>query len=605
MKKKNFLLLGLALIATSLSWAITPKPVTFGSLKPLWSTANNEGYMTWGDIDNDGFKDVFSTSKDGAFLYKNNGNGTFTELQAGYFKALQLSMALFIDIDNDGYLDLIAVGKKSGTATLIVYKNEEGVFVEDTALSAQLAAGAVSNNENRHYGRMMQAVDFDNDGWTDLIISGYNPSGSSFTRIFKNVEGSFVMQTGNVPGYALGDFAEFRGGSVHVGDVNRDGYADIFLVGYINPIAATPAIGAGYAAHLYINNGDGTFTKSNEAFSGSEIGGTIFADINSDGYDDIVEILYWPIGCNNAYINNKNNTFTKTTGIGLINAGNETSFTVGDINNDGLLDFIIIDQPTLGPGNIFYNNGTSTPSFTNASIASSATSGFKRGMNPNLVDVDGDGNLDYSVGGVGMGNWTSGYAINLLGTGIDANKAPTAPTTFEVEYTDGKYILSWDEGDDDTTPVAALRYNVFAEDKENGMVYMYAPADLTTGRLKTGGDIVPLIKATSFEWNLPEGKYTFGVQAIDLADAASAFITLNPTGINPVNKNVVRVSAGNKTIEIENMLSTATSYTVLAVSGQVVAMGVCPAGAKQSVTGLAQGAYIVRANGNTVKVLVF
>ena len=599
MKKRNFLLLGLALMATSLSWA-QPKEVTFGAIQPLWSTANDEGYITWGDIDNDGFKDVFSTSKDGAFLYKNNGNGTFQELQAGYFKALQLSMALFIDIDNDGYLDLVTVGKKSGTCTVIVYKNDDGVFAEDATLSAQLAAGAVSNNENRHYGRMMQAVDFDNDGWTDLIIGGYNQAGTSFTRIFKNVEGSFVKQTGNVPGYALGDFPEVRGGSVHVGDVNRDGFADIFLVGYINPIAATPAIPAGYVAHLYINNGDGTFTKSNEAFSGSEIGGTIFADINSDGYDDIVEILNWPVSCNNAYINNKNGTFTKTTGIGLINANNQTSFTVGDVNNDGLLDFLITTNvDAIAPGNIFYNKGTSTPSFIKSSITNTATSGFKRGMNPNLVDVDNDGDLDYSVGGVSMSTWTSGFAINQLGVDVLTNAAPTAPAIFEVEYTDGKYILSWNAGNDDTTPAVALRYNVYAEDQESGMVYMYAPADLTDGRLKIGGDIVPLVKATSFEWNLPKANYIFGVQAIDLADAASKFCTVEgpKVGISKVSKSIMNVFATGKTIFIEN----AADFTVTTVNGQVIAKGA----GKQSISGLASGVYIVKTADKAVKVLVF
>jgi len=613
MKKRNFLLLGLALVATSLSWAQTPiKQVKFGDIQDIrnvGATQYNPGRAIWGDIDNDGLKDLFVIANQGTHLYKQNADGTFSDITAGSsFASLEQPSAEFIDIDNDGYLDLVVVGRElipadKKPATVIVYKNKkDGTFEEDAALSAQLVAAATAGGNN--LGRLIQAVDFDNDGWTDLVICGGRTTavgGSwSVTYLAKNMGGHFQIQKENVTvgGVTGKNFTELRAGSVHVGDVNKDGYADIIVVGY--------ADGIGYRGYLYINNGDGTFTQSDQVFTGNEGCETIFADINGDGYDDIIEIGNQT---GNVFVNKQDLTFDKKTGselpTGAPSANNQVSISAGDVNNDGLLDIIAIGQGTgLGPGMLFYNKGTTTPSFTEGTssilnVSGSTTSGLKRGMNIGLVDVNNDGNLDYAIVGVGMSVCKFGFALNELGTDIPKNLAPTAPTFFEVDYTDGKYILNWNVGTDDITDTDALRYNVCAKDKESGMVYMYAPADLTDGRLKVGGAIVPLIKSTSFEWNLPEGDYVFGVQTIDQADAASEFFTSGGdlVGVEKVSKSAVNVFAAGKTIFIEN----AADFTVTTVSGQVIAKGA----GKQSISGLASGVYIVRTADKAVKVLVF
>lgn len=97
------------------------------------------------------------------------------------------------------------------------------------------------------------------------------------------------------------NFRAVSGGSVHVGDANHDGYADVFVQGW----------NGDFYADLYLNQKNGTFSRSealSQLFTASQAAETVFADINGDGYDDFVEINS---NAANLFINNQDNTFTK------------------------------------------------------------------------------------------------------------------------------------------------------------------------------------------------------------------------------------------------------------------------------------------------------
>lgn len=544
MKRKILLITVVLAAAFSLS-AVDPNPaVSWSLIAGTWENQNPSvetnifpqmaaGRMVWGDYNNDGFLDAFvvggQTNHDHgqARLYKNNGNNTFSEDQAATFgtRALYQASAVFIDYNNDGYLDLIIVGrtKDSGNGKVFVYKNGgpgSYGFVLDSDNSSQLTGIKYDKNENT--SRMLAAVDFDHDGWTDLVMCGSKGVQTDntwrSTAFYKNNEGMFERKTNIVEG---NDFDQVSGGSIHVGDVNEDGYADIFAVGWSD-------YSNGYRANLYINGGDGTFNNSSyNNFSAREECETILVDVNGDGFADIVEITR---AVANIYINNGSGTsFDKKEGneTGLLTADG-AGITAGDINNDGLMDIIVTGRNENGAQlnnstKIFYNKGDGTFTSTDVDQEMRVRSG-----NASLVDIDNDGNLDYSNFGYGNG-WTTAFAKNDLAAGIPANTAPSVPTSFTVQYDDvnNKFDLSWTASSDDITLQSALRYNIYAIDNETGKIYAYAPVDIVTGKLRISGDIVPLIAQTSFELNLPEGSYSFGVQAVDQSDVASRFATYN------------------------------------------------------------------------------
>jgi len=273
------------------------------------------------------------------------------------------------------------------------------------------------------------------------------------------------------------------------------------------------------------------------------------------------------------------------------------------------MDLFITGSSGFAPGKMFYNNGDNT--FTMS--ATFPVEGLARTGGNSLVDIDRDGNLDYSCIGYGNGKYRNVVGFNTLTDATDApipsNTAPSVPANLKVAYADGKFTLTWDESTDKETPQAALRYNVYAKNIGTDAIFAYAPVDIETGVLKIGGAIVPLLSTNSITLTMDDGKYTFGVQAVDQADLASKFATFdyNPTGIsaNVPNNNAVRAFVSDRDIVIENNMSTASSYSIIAPTGQIIATGVCPAGSKQTVSGLAQGVYIVKTTGNVNKLLVF
>ncbi|MDR2086073.1 MAG: T9SS type A sorting domain-containing protein, partial [Dysgonamonadaceae bacterium] len=231
----------------------------------------------------------------------------------------------------------------------------------------------------------------------------------------------------------------------------------------------------------------------------------------------------------------------------------------------------------------------------------------------NLVDIDNDGNQDYANTGWRDG-WATAFAINKLANGsLPSNTPPSAPENFLVSYNNGKYNLSWNAAGDTETATDALRYNLFIVDEKNDRIFAYAPVDTLSGKLKTGGGNITLINQTSFEVKLSEGKYRFGIQSIDQADAGSGFETYTYEPIIDQIKNIslsdVKLNSKDRRIEIRNTASSEISYSITTVNGQTVEKGIAGTGSTCSLQRLIPGIYLVKLTGNNnsfyQKVIVF
>src|SRR5262245_15700660 len=134
------------------------------------------------DYDNDGDLDIFEPNYGHNLLYRNNGNGTFTEVgrQLGVGVENHAVSADWGDIDNDGDLDLFVasyegpVGKQTPVNALFRNDGAKG-FVNTITTASPL-------NRADHG---VQFVDYDNDGAIDLSLTdGYGPEGGHF--VFRN-----------------------------------------------------------------------------------------------------------------------------------------------------------------------------------------------------------------------------------------------------------------------------------------------------------------------------------------------------------------------------------------------------------------------------------
>lgn len=226
----------------------------------------------WGsstvDYDNDGKLDLFvSNYNQNNFLYKGNGDGTFTKITMGNIVTDGQSSfgCAWCDYDNDGDKDLfVANGNfSSGQANFLYNNNGNGTFTKITTGSI---VTDVYNSTGGSWG------DYDNDGDFDLFVTNY--SGANNNLYNNNGDGSFTKIT-------MGAIVNDGGNSVGSswGDYDNDGDLDL-IVGNDN----------NENEFLYQNNNDGTFTKittGDIVNSGGRSNGCIWGDYDNDGDIDL------------------------------------------------------------------------------------------------------------------------------------------------------------------------------------------------------------------------------------------------------------------------------------------------------------------------------
>ncbi|WP_457651635.1 FG-GAP-like repeat-containing protein [Rhodocaloribacter sp.] len=126
--------------------------------------AGNSMGVAWGDFDGDGWEDAYVTRIGQAGLYRNNGDGTFTDVavERGAHRNGMSWGVVFADFDNDADDDLFVVNTSGydGTKSFL-YRNDDGFFTD-------VAAGAGAALSMEAHG--LAAGDFDRDGRPDLIV---------------------------------------------------------------------------------------------------------------------------------------------------------------------------------------------------------------------------------------------------------------------------------------------------------------------------------------------------------------------------------------------------------------------------------------------------
>jgi enediyne biosynthesis protein E4 len=330
-----------------------------------------------GDVDNDGNVDLLVTNWGQNTLYHNLGNGTFRDeteerglLQAG--RRWSTGCA-FIDYDRDGFLDLviahyvdfdIAKTPRPGELaqcfwkglpvicgprglpgeTMSLYHNDGHGRFEDVSKSS----GVMTSKT--FYGFTVLTGDFDNDGWPDFYVA----CDSVPSLYFHNKHDGKFEELGLVSGLSLNeDGREQAGMGVSTADYDRDGWLDIFKTNFSND---TPT--------LYRNNRDGSFVDVTRAAGLANrttfLGwGTSFLDIDDDGWPDILSVnghVYPEVDGSKAgetyhqsrlvYWNRRDGQFydmSEQAGSGIRDAHASRGLAIGDLDNDGQLEAIVIN----------------------------------------------------------------------------------------------------------------------------------------------------------------------------------------------------------------------------------------------------------------------
>lgn len=262
----------------------------------------------WGDWNNDGYLDAFVSNAtffgtgSNHSLFTSNQNGTFTEESNNLANGTSARAGgSWADFDGDGDLDLVTISGAVGQKT-VLWVNTGNDFVDYVLVNSGETEGRTS--ETASWG------DYDNDGDLDLFIgnAGDTPDVPEANLLFRNdgldSNGDPVMTLMDA---SAGDIATDVDLSLCSAwaDFDNDGDLDLF-------VGNDGGYAAGYRSRLYVNNGDGTFTKKTNtivADSSSFARSAAWSDFDLDGDMDLVVGRDGP---NRLFVNNGNsNSFVE------------------------------------------------------------------------------------------------------------------------------------------------------------------------------------------------------------------------------------------------------------------------------------------------------
>ncbi|MBI2429504.1 MAG: VCBS repeat-containing protein [Ignavibacteriales bacterium] len=281
----------------------------------------------WGDINNDGYPDLFLAEAYGngrCHLFLNLKNGSFNDLPAGCginFSA-PVATAAFGDYDNDGKLDLFLATEYPEYDFL--YRNtsdNDTITFENVSFSAGVA-GFTSATPMQ-----VTFIDYDHDGDQDIyaVHDGFMPS-SLFSN---NGDGTFSDKS--IP-TGLYDYGVGNSMGVYWKDFDNDGWEEV----YVTRIAK---------GGLYKKQPDGTYMNIADSLGAEHNGmtwGIVWEDFDNDMDDDIFLVnTYGYDGTKSIYYENINGKyFDRASEYGIDFPFALYGLAYGDFNNDGYLDLV-------------------------------------------------------------------------------------------------------------------------------------------------------------------------------------------------------------------------------------------------------------------------
>jgi hypothetical protein len=366
------MLTGLAAPAITLAQQFTDVSVAAGFHREL---TRSWGNPLWGDFNNDGKLDLLVSNHEAPsgvteggtypYIYINNGDGTFTDVQptsgiieqvpdTGAWQGISIA-----DYDSDGNLDIFISeppfqgGENATTRNLLFKGHGDGTW-------EYVSGNDIGLPNDREYSECSFFVDYDNDGFLDIFVKNIPDTTAVNALYHNNGDGTFTSVDG-AGGLADANHGIDEGSIVSFADYDNDGWMDVVIGGN------------GSSDALYHNNQDGTFSDVTTAAGftpKANTQGLAWGDYNNDGLLDLYisrgKATGGGIEGNSLYQNNGDGTFTDVTNQAHVDDNTNTWAAVwGDYDNDGLLDLFVARPGTsvIGPGNanlLYHNNGDGT-----------------------------------------------------------------------------------------------------------------------------------------------------------------------------------------------------------------------------------------------------
>jgi enediyne biosynthesis protein E4 len=338
------------------------------------SGIHTRGYgmgVATGDIDNDGWIDLYVTGFGRNQMLRNNGDGTFTDFskQSGTGDPDSWGVsAAFLDFDRDGRLDLfvgnyLTYSLKTDTPCFSasgapdycrpsVYRAQPSRLYHNAG-GGRFVDVTIPSGIGRSFGPALGAstADFNGDGWIDLFVANDEQE----NQLWINQHDGTFSNTALPAGVALGPNGERKANmGVDAGDFDNDGDEDLFVTELINQ-----------GSSLYVNDGSGVFEERSTQlgvrrpslpFTGF---GAAWIDVDNDGLLDVLSVNGdvnqnvkrlsrrddpFPLGQRKLLFRNVGGRFEDATehagGVFQVEEASRGA-AFGDIDNDGDIDVLV------------------------------------------------------------------------------------------------------------------------------------------------------------------------------------------------------------------------------------------------------------------------
>ncbi|UCF35482.1 MAG: VCBS repeat-containing protein [Acidobacteriota bacterium] len=319
------------------------------------------------------------------------------------------------DLDADGFVDLVVTGNQR----CFIYLNQKDGTFRDAGLNIGLPP-------------MPQAtaplmIDYDNDGDLDLFFSA-----SGQQMLFENQlkpRGELLFLDLSIES---GIAKEAIGFSAAAGDINNDGWPDIYVASYNQYGKFLPnswhQATNGTPNLLFVNQKDGTFKELSSAYGVRDTRWSYaaqFADVDGDGKQDLYVANDY--GENALYLNRGDHFVDNAVDSGVLDPGNGMGVSFGDINNDGILDLFVTNMSSTAGNRIlnrlFPSSNPSDSVLRKLAAGSTMFQGLGGGKFTDVTGTHGPFSTGWAWGGVFVDFDNDGWQDVYCNSGFVSGKS--------------------------------------------------------------------------------------------------------------------------------------------------------------------------------------
>lgn len=345
---------------------------SFSALDTLQLHDLVEPVFEWVDIDNDGLLDMFVTGRDItvtdssrsiSYIYHQLSDTSFTRLDVD-LETFGTQLIRLADLNMDGKQDLLISATNGANFEHVMYENQGDLTFSKTVIT----------RSEHLYWEELQLADLDNDGLLEIITSGTG----GFT-VYKNVIGAFTRVD------LRDDLNEVKTAPVIL-DFDKNGFLDIFLAG-------TKADGDS-VAYMLLNDKEFQFAVRSLKSDSLKITDYVVSDFNDDGLPDLLvsHDINDDVRSMELLLNKNGTDFERDENDDRIGFRNAKVF-AADLTSDGLVD-TDAEGITIGAtGNLLARQRLSE--LSTEMISQRDTLENSSGQGRRYGDFDFDGDLDY------------------------------------------------------------------------------------------------------------------------------------------------------------------------------------------------------------------